>query len=66
MFELLPDVVAETMRILGDTPNSILDPNNYLESIRAFAWEVQDCLNQYDRNNTTRFLAVEITPGKHS
>lgn len=66
LFELLPDVVAGTMRILGDTPNSILDPNDYLESIHPFAWEVQDGLHQYDRNNTTRFLAVTITPGKHS
>lgn len=66
LFELPPDVIVGTMRILGDTPNSILDPNNYLESIRPFAWEVQDGLHQYDRNNTTHFLAVTIYTGKHS
>ncbi|KAJ5945150.1 hypothetical protein N7516_005318 [Penicillium verrucosum] len=66
LFELPPEVVAGTMRILGDTPNSILDPNNYLKSIRPFAWKVQDGLHQYDKNNTTRFLAVTIYPGKHS
>ncbi|KAJ5796901.1 uncharacterized protein N7518_005441 [Penicillium psychrosexuale] len=66
LFDLPPDVVTGTMRILGDTPNSILDPNNYLESIRPFASEVQDGLHQYNRNNTTRFLAVTIYPGKHS
>ena len=66
LFELPLDVIARTMRILGDIPNSILDPNNYLESIRPFASKVQDCLHQYDRNNTTCFLAVTIYPGKHS
>ncbi|CAG8271477.1 unnamed protein product [Penicillium salamii] len=66
LFELPSDVVRGTIRILGDTPNSILDPNNYLESIRPFALEVQDGLHQYDRNNTTRFLAVTVYPRKHS
>jgi hypothetical protein len=35
---LHPDVVAGTMRILGDSPNSILDSKDYLESTCPFAW----------------------------
>lgn len=54
------------MRILGDSPNSILDSKDYLESTCPFAWKVQDGLHQHDRIYMTRFLAVTIYPGKHS
>ncbi|KAJ5081173.1 hypothetical protein N7456_013411 [Penicillium angulare] len=64
--ELLSDVGTNTMRILGDTPNSILDPGNYLESIREFAVKVQDSLHKHDANNKTCFVAVTIYHGKHS
>ena len=64
--EVPPNVGSNTIRILGDTPNSILNPEDYLESIRPFALEVQDCLDEYHTNNTTRFVAVAIYPGKHS
>lgn len=66
LFEFLRDNGSGTMRILGDTPNSILDPKDYLESIRPFASKVQDCLHEYHANNETRFVAVNIYRGKHS
>lgn len=54
------------MRVLGDTPNSILDPEDYLESIRPFALEVQEYLQKYHPDNKTNFIAVKICHGKHS
>ena len=66
LIEFLRDVGPGTMRSLGDTPNSILDPKDYLESIRAFAVKVQDCLHEYQANNETRFVAVNIYRKKHS
>ena len=66
LFEFLRDVGSGTMRILGDTPNSILDPEDYLESIRPFASTVQKCLHEYYIQNETCFVAVNIYRGKHS
>ncbi|CAG8208716.1 unnamed protein product [Penicillium olsonii] len=66
LFELPEDDVTRTMRILGDTPTRILDPNDYLESIRPFTLEVQNSLCARHGNNTTRLLAVTIHPDKHS
>ncbi|KAJ5571705.1 hypothetical protein N7535_005365 [Penicillium sp. DV-2018c] len=66
LFELPEYEVTGTMRILGDTSNRILDPNNYLESIRPYALAVKDSLCARHRNNTTRLLAVTIHPDKHS
>lgn len=66
LFELPEDDVTGTMRILGVTRNRILDPNDYLESIRPFALEVQDSLHARHGNNTTRLLAITIHPDKHS
>ncbi|RAH59655.1 hypothetical protein BO85DRAFT_476305 [Aspergillus piperis CBS 112811] len=54
------------MRILGDTPNSILDPKDPLESIRPFVTEIQNCVREYNANIKTCFIAVNIYPGKHS
>lgn len=64
--EFLQDGGSGMIRILGDTPNSILDPGDYLESIRPFASEVQDYLQKYHPDNKTRFLAAKICRGKHS
>ncbi|OJJ95247.1 hypothetical protein ASPACDRAFT_47991 [Aspergillus aculeatus ATCC 16872] len=56
------------MRILGDTPKIILDPEDYLGSIRPFATQVQDCLHEYSADNETCFVTVTVNihPGKHS
>lgn len=56
----------DAVRLLGDVPNSVLDPNHYLESIRPFASKVQHCLHEYHADYETRFVAVNIYPGKHS
>lgn len=66
LFELPEEDVTGTMRILGVTSNRVLDPNDYLESIRPFALEVQDGLRARHGSNTTRLLAVTIHPDKHS
>ncbi|PYH98816.1 hypothetical protein BO71DRAFT_292985, partial [Aspergillus ellipticus CBS 707.79] len=66
LFEFLRMIHSGPMRILGDTLNSMLDPKDYLGSIRPFATQVQDCLREYNANNETRFIAVNIYPGKHS
>ena len=54
------------VRILGDVPNSILDPKDYLKSVHPYASKVQQCLHEYHPNNKTCFLAASIYPGKHS
>ncbi|OJI86513.1 hypothetical protein ASPTUDRAFT_475569 [Aspergillus tubingensis CBS 134.48] len=54
------------MRILGDTPNSILDPKDYLGSIRPFVTEIQNCVHEFNANIKTCFIAVNIYPGKHT
>ncbi|RAL06175.1 uncharacterized protein BO80DRAFT_2922 [Aspergillus ibericus CBS 121593] len=66
LFKFLPDVGSGPIRILGDTPNSILDPKDYLGSIRPFVSEVQNCLHEHHPNNEARFVAVNIYRGKHS
>lgn len=54
------------MRILGDTPNSILDPKDYLGSIRPFVTKIQNCVHEFNANIKTCFIAVNIYPGKHT
>lgn len=34
------------IRILGDTPNGVLDPEGYLESVRPFISEVEESIRQ--------------------
>ncbi|GKZ28679.1 hypothetical protein AbraIFM66950_011115 [Aspergillus brasiliensis] len=64
--EFPPDVGSSTIRILGDTPNSILDPQDYLKSIRPFVSETEECLKKIHPDNETRFVAAKIYRGKHS
>ncbi|GIK06760.1 hypothetical protein Aspvir_002411 [Aspergillus viridinutans] len=54
------------VRIVGDAPNSILNPKDYFESIHPFASKVQHCVRRYCADYTTRFVAVNIYPEKHS
>ncbi|KAL6229864.1 hypothetical protein BDW75DRAFT_224151 [Aspergillus navahoensis] len=54
------------IRIVGDTPNSVLDPEDYLTSIYPFVSKVQHCLREYRSDNKALFVAVKIIPGKHS
>lgn len=61
------EVVNPTpVRILGDTPNYVLDSNDYLESIRPFVSKVQETVCEHCPNARTCFVAVNIYPGKHS
>lgn len=64
--EFLPDVGSGTIRILGDTPNSLLDPEDYLKSIRPFISETEEYLWKLYPDNKTSLFAVEICRGKHS
>ncbi|KAJ5213356.1 hypothetical protein N7449_000525 [Penicillium cf. viridicatum] len=70
----IPDVIqyflrtvdSTPIRILGDTPNSLLDPGNYLGSIRPFVSNLEDAIRESRPDSQTCFLAVKIYPGKHS
>ena len=70
----IPDVIqcflqtvdSTPIRILGDTPNSLLDPRDYLGSIRPFVSNLEDSIRESRPDSQTRFLAVKIYPGKHS
>ena len=67
MLQFLQELHSEdAVRILGDVPNSVLDPKDYLESIHPFASKVQHCLREYRPDYETRFVAVNVYPGKHS
>lgn len=62
----LDGVGSTPIRILGDTPNSALDPEEYLESVRPFVSKVEESIRQHRPDAETRFVAVNIYPGKHS
>lgn len=62
----LDTVDSTAIRILGDTPNSVLDPEEYLESVRPFVSKVEESIHQHRPDAQTRFLAFSIYPGKHS
>ena len=67
ILEFLQGLHSEgAVRILGDVPTGVLDSKDYLESIRPFASKVQHCLREYRADYLTRFVAVNIYPGKHS
>ncbi|KGO67137.1 hypothetical protein PITC_020430 [Penicillium italicum] len=57
---------STAIRILGDTPNSILDSEDYLGSIRVFVSTVESALRRFRPDIQTKFLAVNIYPGRHS
>ncbi|GLB06178.1 hypothetical protein AtubIFM57258_001475 [Aspergillus tubingensis] len=57
---------TSTIRILGDIPNSILNPTDYLSSIYPFITETSKSLQQLHPNNQTLFIAAKICRGKHS
>lgn len=54
------------MRIIGDIPNSILDPEDYFKSIRPFVSETEEYLQKSHPDNKTRLVAIKICRGKHS
>ncbi|KAJ5709523.1 hypothetical protein N7493_009814 [Penicillium malachiteum] len=64
--ELLRNVGSCTMRILGDTPNSVLDHEDRLGSLQSFISAVEDCVRQHHPDDKTLFVAVKFFPGKHS
>lgn len=63
---LLRAIDSTAIRILGDTPNSVLDQNCYLDSIRPIVSKVEESFRKYRPDAQTRSLAVDIYPGKHS
>ncbi|CAG8107628.1 unnamed protein product [Penicillium salamii] len=63
---LLQEVDSSPIRILGDTPNSLLDSRDYLESIQPFIPKIQNSIYDYRPDIETRFLAVNVYPGKHT
>lgn len=57
------------IRILGDTPNSVLTADNKLDCISQFALELERSIHTSRPSAQTRFLAVNIYPPaktKHS
>lgn len=70
----IPDIIqtflqntdSMAIRILGDTPNSLLDPEDYLGSIRVFVSTVEIPLCQFRPDSHALFLAAKIFPGRHS
>ncbi|GLA55911.1 hypothetical protein CBS76997_11395 [Aspergillus niger] len=66
MRKFLNEADSAPIRILGDTPTKILDSKDYLKSISAFVEKVQESVRECRRNVQTRFLAVNIYPGRHS
>ncbi|CAG8947623.1 unnamed protein product [Penicillium salamii] len=63
---LLQEVDSGPIRILGDTPNSLLDSRDYLGSIQPFISKVQNSIHDCRPEIETRFLAMNVYPGKHS
>ncbi|KAL1974660.1 hypothetical protein VTN31DRAFT_4864 [Thermomyces dupontii] len=63
---LLDTIGSAATRILGDTPNSLLDPSDYLGSIRPFVSRIEESLHDLRPDIQTRFLALNVYPGKHA
>lgn len=61
-----PEITSSTIRILGDIPNSILNPSNYLESIHPFISATEESLKNLHPNSKTLLIAAKIYRGKHS
>ncbi|KAL3474061.1 hypothetical protein BJX99DRAFT_248516 [Aspergillus californicus] len=66
MSTLLQNLGPAPIRIFGDTPTSILDPANYLQSISQFALQVQDCVREHNPKYTTRFVAASACDTRNS
>ncbi|KAJ5416136.1 hypothetical protein N7465_004831 [Penicillium sp. CMV-2018d] len=64
--KLLQEVDSGPIRILGDTPTSLLDPGDYLGSIRPFVSKAQCSIRNCRPDAQTRFLAVNVYPGNHA
>ncbi|CAG8376765.1 unnamed protein product [Penicillium salamii] len=54
------------LRILGNTPNSILDHSEFLKSINMFVQEVKNTVSACRPDAETRWVAVSKFPGRHS
>lgn len=64
----LQTVGTTPIRILGDTPSSVLDVGDPLGSIRQFVLKLEESVRATRPNAETRFLATKIFPypQKHS
>lgn len=63
---LLETVGSEAIRILADTPNSVLDPSDSLQSILPFTSTVKDAIRSQCADAQVRLLAIAIYPRRHS
>ncbi|KAE8153178.1 hypothetical protein BDV25DRAFT_127387 [Aspergillus avenaceus] len=55
-----------SIRVVGDTPNSILDPNDFLESITSIVEGVKSAVIACRPQTQTCYLAVKRFGGRHS
>ena len=56
----LQEVDSGPIQILGDTPSSLLDPGDYLGSIRPSVSKAQCSIRNCRPDVQTRFLAVNV------
>lgn len=54
------------LRIVGDTPNSILDHSEFLKSINTIIQEVENAVSTCRPDAGTRWVAVSKFEGRHS
>jgi hypothetical protein len=64
--EYNPSSPIPPIRIIGDTPSSILDPENAFESMSEVVEMVQDAVAKCRQDAETCFLAARRTKGRHS
>ncbi|OQD68836.1 hypothetical protein PENDEC_c030G03370 [Penicillium decumbens] len=64
--DFLQQAASTPIRILGDTPNSLLISGDYLGSIRPFVSKTQSSIRDCCPDAQTRFLTVNIYPGNHA
>lgn len=63
---LLHHVDSTPTRILGDAPNRILDPEDYVGSLQIFVSTVEEALRRCRPESKITVLAVQIYPERHS
>lgn len=55
--KFLRTIDSTAIRILGDTPNSVLDHDCYLDSIRPIVSKIEESLREHRSDAQARFLA---------
>lgn len=58
--------VSSPIRIIGDAPTKILDPEDHFKSVRVLITVLEEAIHKFRPDIQTRFLAACISPVRHT